>query len=204
MDLTPEETLRIRGKFDWFAGSADFARDILEDARRDQDDFKGLLSRWQKMSDGARAAVEARLVALASPGAMDGRPFLVEPDALDIGAALRALIDEVKDRKGRKINLPGLKNAVQEAFLIWVERGNSDEIGNFRPPIPKEKMLSAKERRALPKPIPDAKKRYRPYPSLKFVDGAIGAILPKAFPNPQARLIAIDTQLRELRQSGEI
>ena len=204
MEVTQEEVARIRAKFGWFAGSANFSQTILDDARRDRDDFKGLLSRWQKMSDGARAAVEVRLAALASPGAKDGLPFLVEPDALNIGAALQSLIDEGKDRKGRKVNLPGLKNAVQEAFLIWVERGNSDEIGNLRPPIPKEKMLSAKERKALPKPVPDAKKRYRPYPSLSFVDSAIAAILPKAFPNPQARLIAVDSQLRELRQSGDI
>jgi hypothetical protein len=201
MDLKPEETARIKGSFVWSAGSADFARDILEDARRDQSQFKGLLNYWQKMTDGARAAVKVKMAALASPGAEAGLPFVVEPDALDVGAALMALVGEGTDRKGRKINLPGLKEAVREAFQIWVERGNSDEIGNLRPPVPKEKMLTAKERKALPKSVPV---RYRPYPSLAFVAEAISAILPKAFPNRQALLIAVDTQLRDLRQSGEI
>lgn len=201
MDLTEEEIARVRNSFDLLAGSAHFAREMLVDARRDREQFKGLLNYWQKMTLGARVSVEVRLAALASPGAEDGLPFVVEPDALNISAALRSLIAEGTDRKGRKINLPGLKDAVRQAFQIWVERGNSDEIGNLRPPAPKEKMLTPKERKALPKSVPQ---RYRPYPSLAFAAEAIAAILPKAYPNRQALLIAVDTQLRELRQSGEI
>lgn len=203
MDLTEEEIARIRGKFYWFAGSVDFSHVVLVDARRDRDDFKELLDCWQKMSAEGQAAVAVRLAVLASPGAEDGLPLVVQPDMLDLGAALQALVNDGTGRKGRKINQPGLRGAVEEAFQIWVERGNPPEIGNFRPTPPKPKMLTAQERKALPKPKPE---RYRPYPSLTFVANAVVVALPKElkFPNEQARLIAIDTQLRELRQSGNV
>lgn len=125
MELTPSEKARIREAWSWEAGSADFVRSVVEDARFARSEVQNLLRAWDKLSDATRAAVEVKLAANATPGLADGEPLAIDPELIDIGAALRTLLADAKNTKINKTREHGFREAVREAAQVWVDRGNA-------------------------------------------------------------------------------
>jgi len=196
MDLTNDEIARVRGAYDRVAGLAVLEGYATHKARSERPALVKFLKAWNKLDIEEQTAVSFELARLLSPcgGDCGGEELVlaVDPHDLDIGlAAIRAAESGV-GRAGPPIRFPGLREAAGEAFRIWVERGNPPEVGQLHRVRTTGPLAKGR------------KKQYHPYPALMFVADAIERLGSIVFPNRQALLIAVDSQLRALRQSGAI
>lgn len=159
-------------------------------------EIERLLNLWEKLSESAHAAVHVKLAALASPSLEDGGPFDVDPEALDIGEALKSLLEEGRGYAGRKSRLPGVEAGVREAVEIWKARHPRQpvEVGQLR----REKKGGD---------------NHHPYPLLSFVVDAMEIALSReelvsvtGMKHPERKDVerAFDSHLRALRQSRQI
>jgi len=195
MELSKGEAARIRTALGWAAGSADLSQTVQEDARFRRSEVRSLLNAWDKMSLDAQAMVQAKMAALASPDIEDTGNFDVEPDLLDLGAALRSLIEDGAKRRGQKVRVVGLDEAARAAVAVWQDRnpGHPVEVGQLY----REKGGKARH----------------PYPLLTFVADAMEQVLSPeemvaatAMRRPERIDVerAFDTKLRALREIGAI
>lgn len=193
---TDDEVLRVRRAFEETANLSVMEDFATAKAKGERPALRSFLRAWHKLDIEEQAAVSFELARLLSPNGGDAGGdslvLAVDPHDLDVGLAVIRAAESGIGRPGAPIRLPGLKVAAQEAFRAWVDRGNLPEVGQLH-----------RVRTTGPQSV-GHKKQYHPYPALVFVADVIERLMPKAFPNRQALLIAADSQLRALRQSGAI
>lgn len=136
---------------------------------------------WGKMDEQARDFVR---IALAEQAGVD------DPWRLDIGQAAYEVTESIQAIRGRPTPLSGARTAAFVLFDIWVRRGHPPIIGKLR----------------------DDAGGYRPpYPLCAFVADQFLSLFADHYAkthDPTQRrlkaLIAADTQLRTLRERGQI
>jgi hypothetical protein len=183
----------VRAAFDRVAYLAVLEGSAIKKARAERPALTRFLKAWERLDIEEQAAVSFELARLLSPdGGGEELVLAVDPHDLDVGLATIRAAESGVGRAGPPIRVPGLREAAGEAFRIWVERGNRPEVGQLH------------RIRTTGPSAKGHKKQYHPYPALLFVADAIERLGLLVFPNRQALLITVDSQLRALRQSGSI
>jgi hypothetical protein len=196
VEVTQAELDRVTAAYQAAAGLAVMEGFALAKGKSERPALTSFLRAWNRLDIEEQSAVSLELARLLSPneGDLGGDELVlaVDPYDLDVGLAAIRAAESGLGRAGSPIRLPGLKEAAREAYRVWIDRGNLPEVGQLH-----------RVRTTGPQAV-GHKKQYHPYPALVFVADLIERVMPKAFPNRQALVIAADSQLRALRQSGAI
>lgn len=196
MEVTEGELARVKSAYEAAANLAVMEGFAMAKAKSERPALTSFLKAWNRLDIEEQSAVSFELARLLSPneGDLGGDELVlaVDPHDLDVGLAAIRAAETGLGRAGAPIRLPGLKEAAREAFRVWTDRGNLPEVGQLH-----------RVRTTGPQAA-GHKKQYHPYPALIFVADVIGRLMPDAFSNRQALLIAADSQLRALRQSNAI